>query len=281
MLIFAIDDEPKMLRRLQRVISEAEPGAEVMAFSDSDELLSAMAKGNTPDVVFTDIEMPGISGLSLALNIKLLSPKTGIVFVTSFPQYASDAFRLHVNGYILKPVEADRIREELDHLKALTGGAVEASASETAEKAEGSAAKLRVRCFGNFEVFWQGEPLRFKRNRTRELFAYLVDREGALCSANEIIAALWEDGDTISDPKHYLRTLTQDLRESLASIGMEEVLIKGHGQWALKRELLDCDYYGMLDGDADALNSYRGEYMIQYSWAELTAAQLYNKLEKR
>ena len=56
---------------------------------------------------------------------------------------------------------------------------------------------------------------------------------------------------------------------------MEKVLIRSRQQLAVRRDLVDCDYYRMLDGDMDALNSFRGEYMVDYSWAELTAGKLY------
>ena len=46
-------------------------------------------------------------------------------------------------------------------------------------------------------------------------------------------------------------------------------------QWAVDTELLDCDYYRMLKGDMDAVNAYQGEYMKQYSWAELTVGRLF------
>ena len=68
--------------------------------------------------------------------------------------------------------------------------------------------------------------------------------------------------------------LTADLVNKLNDIGMGDVLIRKHRQWAIKPELLDCDYYRMLHGDMDALNSFRGEYMSRYSWAEITAASL-------
>ena len=44
---------------------------------------------------------------------------------------------------------------------------------------------------------------------------------------------------------------------------------------AVRRDRVDCDYWRMLEGDPGALNAYRGEYMMEYSWAELTAARLY------
>ena len=115
MLFFAIDDEPRMLRLLHKAIAEAEPDAEIMDFTEGDELLAALA-GRTPDVVFSDVELQGMTGLELAVQIKNAAPETKIIFVTGYPQYASDAYRLHVNGYIIKPPEAERIREELSQL---------------------------------------------------------------------------------------------------------------------------------------------------------------------
>ena len=85
---------------------------------------------------------------------------------------------------------------------------------------------------------------------------------------------LWEDLDAVKDPKAYLRALTLDLRATLASIGMEDVLIRSRGQWAVRTEKLDCDYYRLKNGDPAAINAYNGEYMKQYSWAEMTLAAL-------
>lgn len=266
MLIFAIDDEPKMLRLLHSAIQKARPGTEIMDFIDDDSLIAAISEQHRyPDVVFSDIELrSGVNGLELALRIKKLSPKTKIIFVTGYPQYAADAFRMHANGYILKPADPERISEELDYLQ------LEQSRPEPDEK-------LRVRCFGNFQVFWHGRPLLFRRSKTRELFAFLVDREGAVCSGEEIISALWENDDNIKNAKQYLRALTQDLRSTLAEIGMEEVFVRKHNQWAIRKDLLDCDYYRLLDGESDAVNTYQGEYMTQFSWSELTGARLYYK----
>ncbi len=134
--------------------------------------------------------------------------------------------------------------------------------------------KLCVRCFGNFDVFFHDRPLVFRRSKTKELLAYLVDREGAACTAEEIINALWEESGDVKNLKSYLRALTKDLRDTLASVGMEAALIREHNQWAIRKKLLDCDYYRLLEGDVEAASDYHGEYMNQYSWAEQTAARL-------
>lgn len=263
MRIFAVDDEPLMLETLLRTIREVEPAAELRGFTRAREVLEALSENAPkPDLIFSDIEMPGINGLELALKMKTLSPQTRVVFVTGYSEYAVEAYRMHIAGYMMKPVTAERLREEMAH-----------SAPDFAAPAK-EKGKLQVRCFGSFEVFWNGEPLMFSRVKTKELLAYLVDRRGELCTGGELIAALWEDDGDPEARKAYLRVLTADLVSVLNEIGMSEVLIRKHRQWAIKPELLDCDYYRMLHGDMDALNSFRGEYMSRYSWAEITAGSL-------
>lgn len=262
MLIFALDDEPKMLKLLHMAITEAAPDAEIMDFTFDEDLFAAIEQGKKPDVVFLDIEMPGRTGLDVAVSIKEIVPDAGIIFVTGYSHYALYAFRIHANGYILKPADPKKIRTELDHL-------------ELKKAAPITQDKLQVHCFGWFDVFWKGEPLMFRRNLEKELLAYLIDRNGAACTAEEIIAALWEDEHDLSAAKNRLRTILSDLRRTLRNIGMEDILIRERRQLAIRRNMIDCDYYRMLDGDVDALNSFNGEYMKQYSWAEMTAAELY------
>ena len=262
MLIFAIDDEPAMLAELCDAIAAAVPGAEIMEFKRAAEALSAIAQEKRqPDVVFSGIELPGMDGLNLAVQIKNSAPGTKIVFVTGYSQYALEAYRRHVQGYLMKPVDADMIRGELDALS------LPDAAPEQREK-------LRIRCFGHFEAFWHGKPVIFQRRQSKELLAFLVDREGRACTAEEVAAALWEDGD-LTAAKHRVRNLVSDLRAVLREIGMEELLIRERRQLAVRRDMVDCDYWRMLDGDMTAVNAYGGEYMVDYSWAELTSGRLH------
>ena len=264
MLIYAIDDEAAMLEALHEAIAEAAPEAEILDFRRAAEVLRDLdEQAHRPDVVFSDIELPGMDGLSLAVQIKNRSPRTKLVFVTGFSQYALEAYRRHVNGYLMKPVDAVMIRAELDAL------ALPEPKSAPAEK------KLRVRCFGSFDVFWNDEPLLFKRSQTKELLAYLIDREGAACTGGEIALALWENEIDAMAAANRLRVLINDLRTTLRGIGMEDALLRERRQLAIRRSMVDCDYYRMRDGDPAAVNAYQGEYMKQYSWAELTTAKLH------
>ena len=261
MRIFAIDDEPKLLRMLRDAIAEAEPAAEILDFSCAADTLEALANPEKkPDFVFSDIELPGMSGLTLAARIKEASPNARIVFVTGYDQYALEAFRMHAHGYIMKPVDAAAIREELDQIPYAPRPKPQT---------------LYVQCFGMFDVFWQGEPLLFQRRKTKELLAFLVDRKGLACTAEEIATALWEDKTELVKAKHQIRNLVNDLRTTLKTIGMEDLLIRKSGILAIHAEQIDCDYYQMLSGSPDALNAYHGEYMTQYSWAEMTSGKLW------
>lgn len=262
MLIFAIDDEIAALEDLHRAIAQAEPSAEIMDFETAGATLAAIREqGKKPDVVFSDIRLPGMDGLSLAVRIKNEAPYAKIIFVTGYSQYAMEAYKRHVVGYLMKPATPEKIREELDAIELL--------------QAAPEPDKLRVQCFGSFEVFWKGEPLIFQRTQTKELLAYLIDREGAACTSGEIALALWENESDEKAEKTRIRVLLNDLRTTLRSIGMEKLLIRERRQLAVRCDMVDCDYYRMRDGDSAAVNAYQGEYMKQYSWAELTAARLH------
>ena len=275
MKIYVLDDEPFALKGAIKTIKEVVPEAEITGFGRASDVFRRVQETKeSPDVVFSDIEMPGISGLDFAVKFKQICPESKIVFVTAYSQYALEAFRLHVHGYILKPVTPERVKEELEHVLSSRTGRTGQREENSADSGRKNEERLRVQCFGYFEVFWKGEPLMFGRRQTKELFAYLIDRKGSACTSEEIAAALWEDEDNMKNLKARIRILISDLRQTLTRIGREDLIIRRSGRIAIRREAIDCDYYRMLDGDMDAVNDFRGEYMVQYSWAEMTAGQL-------
>lgn len=259
MIIFAIDDEAAMLSELHNAIGEASPGAEIHDFRFAADALKAITeKDIIPDVVFSDIELPGMDGLDLAIRIKQRAPGAKIVFVTGYSQYAVDAYRQHINGYVLKPIDAQQIRQELDYL----------TNSDRPESC-----KLRVRCFGSFEIYWDGKPIAFGRKQTKELLAFLIDRN-SICSSEEISDVLWEGDSDIKACKTRLRSLLHDLKKTFSEIGAENILIRRRGAIGIDSSRMDCDYYRFLKGDLQAINAFTGEYMTQYSWAEATLGRI-------
>ena len=174
----AVDDEPLALQDLTDALHTAEPEAEVRDFTDPEEALAAVRAGTfRPQIAFLDIQMRGWMGLDLALELKKTIPALEIIFVTAYSQYALESYSLHARGYLMKPVTAEAIEEELRNI-GLTTVPVRKELS------------LRVQCFGNFEVFYEGKPLEFARAKSKELFAYLVFRRGSACSIRDCAAIL-------------------------------------------------------------------------------------------
>ena len=265
MIIFAIDDETAMLSELHDSIEEASPGTEIHDFRFAADALAAITENRIiPDIVFSDIELPGMNGLNLAVRIKELAPMAKIVFVTGYSQYAVEAYRHRINGYVLKPIDAEQIRRELDFLT---------------EPYRPEPGKLQVRCFGFFEIFWQGKPVSFGRKQTKELLAFLIDRN-SICTSEEISDALWEGDPDLKACKTRLRSLLHDLKDTLSKIGANHIVIRRRGMLGVDSSFLDCDYYRFLKGDIQAVNEFHGEYMNQYSWAEPTLGKIMFREEK-
>lgn len=262
MRILAVDDKAVPRKALVRALEEAAPDAEVVACGNAAEVL-ALGDVGSFDAAFIDINMPGMNGIELARELKRLHPKLNIVFATGYDEYMADAFAMHSSGYLMKPITAADVAEELRNLR-------------FPKPAEGAEGKLEVHCFGDFEVFANGKAVAFGRAKSKELLAFLIDRQGAIVSLHEAEAAIWENsplGERRSGS--YLRTLVADLKRTLDACGLGEVLVKRYGAIGIDRNLVSCDYYRYLEGDPLALASWRGEYMSQYSWAESTKASLF------
>ena len=259
MIAIAVDDEILMLGALVKAINASPDIAEVSKFSNCDEAL-AFVKNNAVDVAFLDINMRGMGGLALAEKICGVCPDCKIVFCTGYEEYAIPAFKLHASGYLMKPVSAKDVQVEIDNIKGI----------RQREK------PLTVKCFGNFEVYAKGEKLTFKRSKTKELFAFLVDRNGAGVTVAEIGVALWEN-DEEQKNQNYIHQLFRDLRQTLRAIGMEDIFERNNYLYSINPEKIDCDYYSYLKTGKP---EFIGEYMSQYSWAEGTCGLLWEKKTK-
>ena len=252
MNIIAVDDEKLSLEALVSCIKENLPNETVNAFRRTTDAEVFVGR-NGCDIAFLDIEMRDVNGIELAKNIQKINSKVNIVFVTGYGDYTGEAFSIFASAYIMKPVTVEKVKKALETLR--YGNILE----------EG---RLKAVTFGNFEIYSHGEPIKFRYKKTKELLAYLIDRRGAMCTNNEIIAVIWEDDDFGTDRQDYLKKLKQDLVNTMNEIGSENVVIRQRGQIAINPKLIECDLFKYLEGDSTMVNSYQGEYMSQYSWAE-------------
>ena len=254
MIAIAVDDEVLMLGALVKAISASPDIEEVTRFSDCEEALEFI-KTHPADIAFLDINMRGMGGLALAESILAVRPNCKIVFCTGYEEYAIPAFKLHASGYLMKPISAEDVQTEINNIKGV----------RQKEK------PLTVKCFGDFEVYARDEKVVFKRLKTKELFAFLVDRKGAGMTAKQICAVLCPDDTDDSKNAAYLRQLVMDLKNTLKSVGAENVLRHETPCYRVDTTLIQCDYLSYLETGKP---EFRGEYMMQYSWAEETCAML-------
>ena len=254
MKAIAVDDEVYMLETLEEAVRASSDIDQVECFSTCSSALAYVTE-NPVDIAFLDINMRGIGGLGLAEKLIELQPKCKIVFCTGYGEYAVSAFQLHVSGYLMKPITAEAVQKEIDHIKGV----------KATEKL------LTIKCFGNFEALYNGEILPFKRKMTKELLAVLVDRNGAGMTVKQICAILFPDDTDDTKNAAYLRQLVLDLKNTLKLIHAEEVLKHETPYYRIDTNLIRCDYHSFLETGKP---NFYGEYMTQYSWAEETCAML-------
>ena len=111
------EDEELLRNELSKLLAQAWPQLQIVAeCEDGGSALEAIAE-HQPEVAFLDIRMPGLTGLEVAEAVAEASPKTQIVFVTAYDQYAIDAFDKGAVDYLLKPIAPERLAATVQRLQ--------------------------------------------------------------------------------------------------------------------------------------------------------------------
>ena len=265
MNILAVDDEYFALELIRHSLEEVAGDSTVYLCRDVRSALQT-ATENKIDVAFLDIHMPEKSGIELALDLKKLNPKVNIVFATGFSEYMKEGIDLRMSGYIMKPVTPEAVKCELENLR----NPIDWSPKK----------RVKILTFGNFDVFVDGNPLKFERKQAKEILAYLVDKRGTSATYPELAAMLWEDEEYDRTKQKNLQVYIASLVKTMNSVGIHDLILKNRQGILVNTKIVDCDYYRFLEGDTRAINSFTGQYMSSYSWAEFTVGYLENQLQK-
>ena len=269
MKILCIDGDPLTLKTTVDLCRELSEKPEVTAFPAAAPALLWL-KDHAADVALLETDLPDMNGLELAARMREIDPNLSIVFLSGYSEYAVEAFRLRASGYLLKPLSKKLLAEEIGH-----------AMRQRRERPETAAAsRVTVQTFGEFDLFVDGRLVSFSRAKSKELLAYLVDRQGGSITRATAFAVLWEDGVYDRSKQKQLDVIIRSLRATLASVGADEIFDLKQGALRVRPETMNCDLYRFLNGDADAVNRYRGEYMSAYSWGSLTEAFL-ARLQRR
>lgn len=258
MKVIAIDNDHEDLKVLSDVVRAVLPDVVPACFRFPGEALE-YAEKHIPDIVFLDVEIQQMDGITLARRLKYINPVINIIFVTSCREQALEAFRLRASGYILKPVTSEAVKVEIDNLrfpvKFDTGG-------------------IYVSTFGQFDIMVYGKSIHFGRSKSKEMLAYLVDRRGAGVTRKELAAVLFEDRKYTRSTQDYLNKIVHELEASLSRAGAGDILIKQRNYYAVDTSKITCDMYEYENGNPAAVRRFNGEYMAQYSWGEEMLGQL-------
>lgn len=276
-----IDDEPLALRKLKLMLErEVEEIAVVGEYQNAEDAYAGIIQ-QRPDVVFLDICMPGLNGLSLALRLQEASPGTEIVFVTAYDHYAVKAFELYALDYVMKPVLKERLAQTVKRIKIRLG---ETSTTRSCHR------EAPVICVFNQLRFKRPgelpETVKWRTSKAQELFAYLLHYRKRTVDRSVLLELFWPDFDLERGSKQLYTTIYY-IRRTLRSYGMNDVtIVSGNLETGYKLTLgetrVDVEDWvaalkrlGPLDDQSAAayqhiLLQFEGNYLgyYDYLWAE-------------
>ena len=135
MKIAICDDEKPIRDYIEKCVREVKPDASVLQYSDALDMVSASFDA---DILFLDIQMPGMDGMKAARVLRTMGNKTIIVFVTAVEEYVFQAFDVGAVQYIVKPFDRNKLVETIKRAVVLVGErrSIEDAMSETKDCAD-------------------------------------------------------------------------------------------------------------------------------------------------
>ena len=251
MKVICLDDEKIILRGMILNCRKVKTIDDVVGFASFSELKEYL-KDNTADVIFSDINMPDVDGIAVAKYLRENHPEINVVFTTGYTGYTNQAIRAEAKGYLLKPISKEMIEEQINYF--LTNNSLNK--------------RVKIQAFGNFDIKVDDKPLALS-SKAKEALAYLVDRNGSAVNRKELAAVIYEDDSYSRTIQSYITKIFVELKRVLEEHNLENLLLVDQNTYALNTNLVICDAYEYLKGNKNYKNSFHGEYMTQYSWAEM------------
>ena len=114
--VIMVDDVKVILTGGLPILEEVLPGATVTGFLNAEEAIE-FSKNNRVALAFLDIELRTMTGLELCKELLKINPRTNVVFLTAYGGYALDAWATGASGFMVKPITAEGVKEQLEHLR--------------------------------------------------------------------------------------------------------------------------------------------------------------------
>lgn len=183
--VVLIDDEEPALLEMEFLLRNY-PNVHILGkFINPMEALEKI-KDLKPQAVFIDMNMPGLSGLTVTRKLQEISRQIEVVFVTAYEQYAVEAFHVEATDYLLKPVSKERLDQTIRRLKCSSR-----DAGCDCDQV------LEIKCMDSLQISWASrEPVKWRTEKEKELFAFLLHNKGIEVSRDRIIDELWGELET-------------------------------------------------------------------------------------
>lgn len=248
-----VDDELWGLKRFEIECKGMEEIEVVGSFQNPLDAL-ALAEKQRVDLAFLDVEMPEMNGLELSSRLRELYPDIIVIFVSAYNEYMVEAMsKRKADYYLLKPYTSEDVQAELKRAKLLSAR---------------QRKKVVIHTFGNFAVYADGKPIKFTSPRAEELLAVLVNAAGETVTAEEAFSKMWDNLEYSHTEAGRYRKAVQKLQSTLIENGIEYILSYLPRTKAIRRDMVECDYFDFLAKKSYAMLEYNGRYMEQYPWAE-------------
>ncbi|MFI3227365.1 MAG: response regulator [Clostridia bacterium] len=269
MKLIYVDDEQGSHINFAFSIEDRTDISSVMHFTNAQKCLD-YAKSNKIDCAILDINLGMSSGIDLAKTLKEIHPHIEIIFITSYDEFAREAFRVGARGYLSKPYSTDELDEVLSRVSKLIKYTDKPTVQLFNTELSKDTPHIFARTFGNFDLLIDGNTVHFKNAKAKELLAFLINQIGGTVSNAQIFFALWERQEYSSTTSTYVRRTIRSLKDELTSHKIEHILISQRNSICIDANSIECDYYSLLNGDKQFLRTFNDQYMAQYSWAEET-----------
>ncbi|MDO4620551.1 MAG: PAS domain S-box protein [Lachnospiraceae bacterium] len=181
--------------------------------------------------------------------------------------------RMHGRDGVI-PVEYHLFLMRRNEDKSLTFAAYYRNIESEGEAEQKERAKVEIHTFGYFNVSVDGKTVHFRSEKARELLAVLVNYRGVYVSQGALISCLWEDEPVNALTLARLRKTFKNLQDELKRLGIEYIVESAGGRRRIVPEAVYCDYFSYMTGKPQYQHLYQGSYLLDYSWAENTAAEL-------
>ena len=203
MRAFLVDDEGLALKRLSRMLA-ATGRVEIAGQSTDPEQAIGEILAARPDVLFLDIEMPGMTGFQMLSRIH---PQPLIVFTTAYDRYALEAFGVNSIDYLLKPIEAGQLDRALDKIERIRGGAEpQPQIRELLDRVMAMAAQAQPPAYQDRIASRIGERVEFvELSRVTHFFASDKLTYAATAGKNYVIDHTIQELEGTLDPRKFLR----------------------------------------------------------------------------